>query len=323
MPYLCRQNTFNPSFSFQPATPAILGALGDLDNITFVAEDRSPSPAHSAFEYVSDQRSTTPFGQPQGSLPFFEVGHDASGSVGPPSEGSYAGSTDSYNGGHAAGLLASLAAQPVTYDNAQLTLGTDGAGENTLRASPQAVNFELATSSSPMLSSSPGSSLPFALPAMPEPTPGIGPIRDRRGRHAKEMSIDAVPGLSFDFVREQSSDEYKENSSIPNSDLPARTIKMGEHSFTIPLVSPTVAPQLQSNIRVTSTGKPSHAKKVPDGHVKVNCLQSNDTILQAGQQLNFHLYTNSDPATPSSSFEATPAPTTCFPNRSASSTTGK
>ena len=254
-------------------------------------------------------------------MPFFDIGHDAPGSVGPPSEGSYAGSTDSYNGGHAAGLLASLAAQPATHDNAQFVLGTDGAAETTLRASPQTLDFDLATSSSPMLSSSPGSSLPFALPAMPEPTPGIGPIRTRRGQHPKDMSIDAIPGLSFDFVREESGDEYKENSSVPNSDLPARTIKMGEHSFTIPLVSPTVAPQLQSNIRVTSTGKPSHAKKVPEGHVKVGRVRVWSSL--RASRLTLYCLAYSAPATPSSSSGATPAQTISSPSRWASSTTDK
>jgi hypothetical protein len=110
-----------------------------------------------------------------------------------------------------------------------------------------------------------------SLPAMPEPLPrASGPIRNRRGG-GKELSIDLASdlGLNFDFLRDLSPTGNKENHG-GDSPEEGRVIKMGDHTFTIPLKSPTVAPQLQSSVRITSTGKPSHARKVPEGHVKVS-----------------------------------------------------
>jgi hypothetical protein len=59
-----------------------------------------------------------------------------------------------------------------------------------------------------------------------------------------------------------------EGGELPKNEEGERLISMGGHSIAIPLKSPIVAPQLQAHVRLTSTGKPSHARKVPDDHVK-------------------------------------------------------
>ena len=117
-----------------------------------------------------------------------------------------------------------------------------------------------------------------SLPDLPLPeSPGssIGAIRTRRkGNHISNLSIASMStrtvsdsGDDYRFDDLQNQDERSEKGG----DSPVgRTIKVGDHSFTIPLKSPVVKPQLQANVRLTSTGRPSHARKVPDDHVKVS-----------------------------------------------------
>ena len=98
-----------------------------------------------------------------------------------------------------------------------------------------------------------------------------GPLRHRRGQQDRQLSIVsyASNNSSADAQGEamDSTDSFG-NKTTASSDQ--RTVKVGDHSFVIPLSSPVIPPQLQANVRMTSTGRPSHARKVPDDHVKVS-----------------------------------------------------
>ena len=112
----------------------------------------------------------------------------------------------------------------------------------------------------------------------------VGPLRNRRGQHLRTLSINSGTSsntsgpslasqasgdeaLAAAYINDENHDAFAEMEQ--GLDSPERTVQIGDHGFKIPLISPTIAPQLQSNIRLTSTGKPSHARKVPEGHVKV------------------------------------------------------
>lgn len=116
----------------------------------------------------------------------------------------------------------------------------------------------------------------------------IGPIRTKRGQHERNTSINSQQSSSshspyLDYTQASvtspndfSAFTYAKDGYGPSDydEMGERELKMGDHSFKIPLASPVVAPQLQSDIRLTSTGKPSHARKVPEGHVKVCSFSS-------------------------------------------------
>jgi hypothetical protein len=98
-----------------------------------------------------------------------------------------------------------------------------------------------------------------------------GPLRHRRGHHDRELSINSfTSSASSQHVQHRSptSVDSAANNTTASSDR--RTVRVGDHAFTIPLSSPVVPPQLQANMRITSTGRPSHARKVPEDHVKVS-----------------------------------------------------
>lgn len=107
---------------------------------------------------------------------------------------------------------------------------------------------------------------------MPEPLESkSGPTRNRKAHAHNQPSRTAGSAYSTADSSSSGRDVSPSDSQTENVD-PAtglRTVKMGEHSFAIPLGPPTVAPQLQASIRMTSTGRPSHARKVPENHVKV------------------------------------------------------
>lgn len=98
-----------------------------------------------------------------------------------------------------------------------------------------------------------------------------GPLRHRRGYQDRQLSINSFASntSNSDLNRQDpistDSTEVKTTTSSEH-----RTVKVGDHAFTIPMSSPVIPPQLQANMRMTSTGRPSHARKVPEDHVKVS-----------------------------------------------------
>ncbi|KAL7009493.1 hypothetical protein EMMF5_001124 [Cystobasidiomycetes sp. EMM_F5] len=107
----------------------------------------------------------------------------------------------------------------------------------------------------------------------------IGPVRSRRGQHMAQLSLasnstyaslNPISDSDDESDGREERQEGDENKNPDGSDTNMRTVKVEGHAFKIPLESPTVAPQLQANVRLTSTGKPSHARKVPDDHIKVS-----------------------------------------------------
>lgn len=152
----------------------------------------------------------------------------------------------------------------------------------------------------------PASNLPPELGLGQAETPRFGPVRNRRGQHSQRTSSsptaldidfssalnlppdDLFPGFHDDSGLRGSS--TRAGSSVDGGIDDAeggeeRTIKMGDHSFVIPLKSPPIAPQLQAHVRLTSTGKPSHARKVPENHVKVRPCSSGPRRPTDGRQL--------------------------------------
>lgn len=99
-----------------------------------------------------------------------------------------------------------------------------------------------------------------------------GPLRHRRGHQDRQLSINSFASNNSNSDTNRPAPQSNESSEVKTTTSSEhRTIKLGEHAFTIPLTSPIIPPQLQANVRMTSTGRPSHARKVPDDHVKV-CL---------------------------------------------------
>lgn len=100
-----------------------------------------------------------------------------------------------------------------------------------------------------------------------------GPLRHRRGHQDRQLSINSFASNvstsdNTGNKHDQDSADGSEAQTATSSEQ--RTVKLGDHAFVIPLTSPIVPPQLQAHMRVTSTGRPSHARKVPDDHVKVS-----------------------------------------------------
>lgn len=99
-----------------------------------------------------------------------------------------------------------------------------------------------------------------------------GPLRHRRGQQDRQLSINsfASNNSNSDSGGGRPAPESNESNDVKTTTSSEhRTVKVGEHAFTIPLSAPIIPPQLQANVRMTSTGRPSHARKVPDDHVKV------------------------------------------------------
>ncbi|KAK9900086.1 hypothetical protein P389DRAFT_207655 [Cystobasidium minutum MCA 4210] len=98
-----------------------------------------------------------------------------------------------------------------------------------------------------------------------------GPLRHRRGQQDRQLSIISfASNNSSADAQGEATDSNADNNGTNTTAFSAdqRTVKVGGHAFVIPLTSPIIPPQLQANVRMTSTGKPSHARKVPDDHVK-------------------------------------------------------
>ena len=232
------QTDAGPTFAFQPATPSF-----------------NSQPKDSGAQYAS---TATPFDNVNFSRDDHSPTIAPAGSISPSALS--AGFPDVPDNISEVGSSAGGAASLLAFAQ----LGAASNADATEAAQLNAMSPHILPATSP-------DSFVGSLPAMPEPLPGAsGPIRNRRGG-GKDLSLDLGSdlGLSFDFLRDYdpSQGENKENegSETPEG---GRVIKMGDHTFTIPLKSPTVAPQLQSSVRITSTGKPSHARKVPEGHVK-------------------------------------------------------
>lgn len=100
-----------------------------------------------------------------------------------------------------------------------------------------------------------------------------GPLRHRRGHQDRQLSINSSASntSSNNDAQGEAADSVDSSGNKTTASSEQRTVKLGDHAFTIPLSSPVIPPQLQANMRMTSTGRPSHARKVPDDHVKV-CL---------------------------------------------------
>lgn len=201
--------------------------------------------------------------------------------------------------------MTEIASMLERHDSAQLAalMGTPQ-HENTAPAFPSApILFDPATpaASSPRRHHPYGALLSAVPDEMQDPSASsasqAGPLRNRRGHTAKALSINAATPYSsfasFQFQRAATASpatgpvdtQDQDNTQAatpalpsggrPNSaeglrtDTPERTLKVGDHAFKIPLASPVIQPQIQAHARVTSTGRPSHARKVPDNHVKV------------------------------------------------------
>lgn len=98
-----------------------------------------------------------------------------------------------------------------------------------------------------------------------------GPLRHRRGHQDRQLSINSYASTTSNSDPNRqgpASGDSNEVTTTASSDQ--RTVKVGDYAFTIPLSSPIIPPQLQANMRITSTGRPSHARKVPEDHVKVS-----------------------------------------------------
>lgn len=246
-----------PIFSFQPATPSFASiiesaqahasASASFDNVTFVRADRSRSVTPSADHMASISPSALSAGFPDMPDNISDVGSSAGG---------------------AASLLAFAQLGAASNADATEAAQLNAMSPHVLPLTPPALSPHIL----PSIAGTSPDSFVGSLPAMPDPLPGAsGPIRNKRGT-TKDLSLDlgSDAGLSLDLFRDFSpTDGRSQDADRSQSPKEGRVIKMGDHTFTIPLKSPTVAPQLQSSVRITSTGKPSHAKKVPEGHVKV------------------------------------------------------
>lgn len=98
-----------------------------------------------------------------------------------------------------------------------------------------------------------------------------GPLRHRRGYQDRQLSINSfASNTSNSDPNRQGPASNDSNEAKTSTSTEHRVVKVGDHAFTIPMSSPIIPPQLQANVRMTSTGRPSHARKVPEDHVKVS-----------------------------------------------------
>lgn len=256
-----------PTFAFQPATPSYASLVTSVQAAAL--DGSTPTFGTGIDETIYSPRPLSRSVTPAPHAGSVSPGALSAGFPDVPDNISDVGSS----AGGAASLLAFA------------QLGAAGAADSTEAAQLSAMSPHILPATSPILSPhvTPAGSHEFALPAMPEPLPGAsGPIRNKRGAanslaldfggHDLTMSLDFLRDLSPNHAGDATQAQSKRDSEGSESPKEGRVIKMGDHTFTIPLKSPTVAPQLQSSVRITSTGKPSHAKKVPEGHVKVSLV---------------------------------------------------